>query len=151
MATRSSTRHDAGPSVTLGMEGKQLDFSESLFSPSTMFGTSPAQPVPNPALGVDSTAQGTVLGDGELDIEAILAQLVAAEGQNGFSLDALFANTDTSGLGGTGGGGGSLMDLLSAWDEGSKEGLTPGNENGPGVNSGNGTSGASGASGAGPA
>jgi hypothetical protein len=91
------------------------------------------------------------LGDGELDIEAILAQLVAAEGQNGFSLDALFANTDTSGLGGTGGGGGSLMDLLSAWDEGSKEGLTPGNENGPGVNSGNGTSGASGASGAGPA
>ena len=117
MATRSSTRHDpSGSNMTLGMESKHLNFGENLFSPSTMFGTSPAQPLPNPGLGVDTSISGNPLVEGELDIESILNQLVATDGQNGFSLDALFANSDMN--------NGGLMDLLNAWDEGTKDDST---------------------------
>lgn len=121
MATRASSRHDpipggggSGPSSTVA---QALDFSDSLFSPSTMFGTSPAVPAqqPNHALGVDAFGVGAVNGNGtntagdfggmdlggEIDIEALLNSIAAADGQNGFSLDAFFANnTDGADAGG---------------------------------------------------
>jgi len=106
------------------MEPKALDFSDSLFSPSTMFGTSPANPAsvpgsaaphPNHALGVDNSMGGLGMGGEDIDIEALLNQMVAADGQNGFSLDELFASASTE-------NGDNLLDLLSSWDEG-KDGL----------------------------
>jgi hypothetical protein len=103
------------------MDGKQLDFSDSLFSPSNLFGTSPAQPMPNPALGVDTSningldTHANVIenpfGDGELDIEALLNQIAAADGVNGFSLDAFLASTGEM-PNGTGDG----MDMMGMWD-----------------------------------
>ena len=107
------------------MDPKALDFSDSLFSPSTMFGTSPANPAsvpgqtlsshPNHALGVDNSLGGLGMGGEDIDIEALLNQMVAADGQNGFSLDELFASASTE-------NGDNLLDLLSSWDEG-KDGL----------------------------
>lgn len=122
MATRASSRQEHP------MDPKSLDFSDSLFSPSTMFGTSPANPGsvpgggggglnhPNHALGVDNSMGGLGMGgDGDIDIEALLNSMVAADGQNGFSLDELFASASTE-------NGDNLLDLLSSWDEG-KDGL----------------------------
>lgn len=130
MTTRSSTRHDGNPPNFTQMEGKQLDFSDNLFSPATMFGTSPAQPLPNPALGVDMVAttsapasqNGLAMENpfdaGDLDIEALLNQIAAADGTNGFSLEAFFASTDANAIDGNVNGldGGNLFDMVG-WND----------------------------------
>lgn len=109
MATRASAKIETtigGPSIA-----KTLDFSEGLFSPTSIFGTSPA----------NGNGIGNALGagDGEVDIESLLAQF--ANDQPGFNLDALFASVNA----GTGEGDGTqgMVDLLSAW-EGAARGAT---------------------------
>jgi len=102
MATRASAKSETShlPSA------KALDFSEGLFSPSTIFGTSPA----NINGSANGTANALGAGEGEVDIETLLAQF--ANDQPGFDLDALLA----SATGGEGNGGQEMMDLLSAWE-----------------------------------
>ena len=124
MATRASTRHENDGANGSTTEGKALDFSESLFSPSTMFGTSPAQGlngIGNGHQDAMSNILGAGMGDGEIDIEALLSQIASHDtsGSGGFSLDVLFANASADGAGGGGGegnGGESIMDLLTAWE-----------------------------------
>ena len=98
MATRASAKTE---------DSKPLDFAGPLFSPTTLFGTSPALPIPpDPVLGGGETE-----GLGDVDIENLLAQL--ANNEHGFDLDALFAGA-ASGDGGS--GGQEMLDLLSAWE-----------------------------------
>lgn len=73
-------------------------------------------------------------GDGDLDIEALLNQIAAADGTNGFSLEAFFANTtDTSGnANGNGNGmeGMNMMDMVNGWGDGTMNQGSNGNANG---------------------
>lgn len=127
MATRSSASNRTDDEVD--------------FSPSTLFATSPAQgPVQlglaNGNGGLGGGGDGGGRGEeevGEMDIEALIAQISS---DPGFNLDALFAGVgqdhgggDGQSGGGVGTGGmdhGEMMDLLSAW-EGGGEGKVGGN------------------------
>ena len=103
MATRASAKtqtNGSGPSTA-----KTLDFSEGMFSPTSIYGTSPATG--------NGNALGAGLGDGEVDIESLLAQF--ANDQPGFNLDALFASVNAGN--GEGDGGQGMVDLLSAWED----------------------------------
>lgn len=122
MATRLSTRIGEVESIN-GGQGKHLDFSENLFSPSSLFGTSPADALGTKSVAntTDAATSATLDGignmngtgglEGEIDIEAFLAQFAGDANGNGmgFDLNALFANTGD-------GGEGNIMDLLNAFE-----------------------------------
>lgn len=113
--------------MTLGGFKADLDQNPFIFSPSSLFATSPIRPPDGSGNDALSNVLGATGGGAEdLDIEGLLAQI--ASNESGFNLDALFAGAvgGEQENGGEAAGHQEMLDFLNAWESGDGQGAKEG-------------------------